>query len=414
MTEEFDHSSSEKQLKRKRAEQVEELEIDINAAEPPSKKQLRKAKKGKTPAAKADSSDNINSESKAPTTNDDQDTANTNTTTSASQPKNPNHTRSKHGIWIGNLTFATTKDELLKFITGDTDHPIDKDNVTRLNLPNGPTRAGKPQNKGFAYIDFTDETTLNHALNLSEKLFNGRRVLIKNATSFEGRPSATKEEIAAGKPASRRIFVGNLSFDTTSEDIEKHFGPCGKIAKVQVATFEDSGKCKGYAWVEFEQLPAAESAIRGWVEQPIKGKESKDDDAEGQGDLRKRRVWLKKMDGRALRMEFAEDATTRYNKRYGKDAKGKKTAGDVEGDGEQEQQAPIEEVEDTSRAVKGLYKTPKQLKDERNGPSSGSWKQKQREGKGQEKGTRHGYEKETVQRLTGAITEAKGSKVVFD
>lgn len=375
---------SETPLKRKRTDQVEELEIDINAAEPPSKKQLRKAKKGKTSATtatKVEPSGNDNESKPISSTGGGGET----TTNNTIRPSNPNHTRSKYAIWIGNLTFATTKDELLKFITSDVDHPIDKDNVTRVNLPGGPTRAGKPQNKGFAYIDFTDVTTLNHALQLSEKLFNGRRVLIKNAQSFEGRPAATAESIAAGKPASRRIFVGNLSFDTTSEDLEKHFGVCGKIAKTQVATFEDSGKCKGYAWVEFDQLPSAESAMRGWVEQAQKqGNEDSD------GQQVRRRIWLKKMDGRQLRMEFAEDATTRYNKRYGKDAKGKKGANLDNGD---EQQAPIEEVEDESTTKRAAR--PKS--DNRDGSKQ-----------------RHGYEKETVQRLTGAITESKGQKVTFD
>lgn len=368
MDQDASQASGEKVLKRKRNDQVEELEIDINAAEPPSKKQLRKAKKGKTTTT-ASSADTGSEPKASDVTVEPGNDAN---------GKPNHHGRSKFAIWIGNLSFATTKDELMRFMTSDTDHPIDKDHITRINLPSGPTRAGKPQNKGFAYIDFIDVTTLNHALQLSEKLFNGRRVLIKDARSFEGRP-ASKEDVAAGKLPSRRIFIGNLSFDTTSEDLEKHFGVCGKIQKIQVATFEDSGKCKGYAWIEFEQLSSAESAMRGWIEQ------GKEDNLQQS----KRRVWLKKMDGRQLRMEFAEDATTRYNKRYGKDAKGKKTATDVDG----EQQAPIEEVEDFSRPVRA----PKS-KQEDSRPSK----------------RRHGYEKETVQRLTGAITEGQGQKVLFD
>lgn len=364
MPRESTESPNDKKLKRKRDEEIEELEIDVNAAEPPSKKQLRRAKKGKTTSNGA--ANEADPDSKGSDAN------------SNGQTTNP--ARSNFGIWIGNLTFATTKDELMKFITSDPDHPIEKEKVTRINLPGGPNRAGKPQNKGFAYIDFPDVVTLNHALQLSEKLFNGRRVLIKDAKNFDGRP-ASKEAVAAGKPPSRKVFVGNLSFDTTSDELEKHFSICGKIQNIQVATFEDSGKCKGYAWIEFEQLPSAESAMRGWVEQGADGTAQ-----------RRRRIWLSKMDGRQLRMEFAEDPTTRYNKRYGKDAKGKKTANDG-GTEAGEQEAPIEEVDTSSPSTR-----PVKTKQE------GSQKSKRK----------YGYAEETVQRLTGAITESQGQKVVFD
>lgn len=356
--------------KRKRIDHVEELEIDVNAAEPPSKKQLRKAKKSKStpreeaiqaasPSGAGDATNNVTKH----------------TTTTSGNPG-----RGQFGIWIGNLSFTTTKEELAKFITGDLDHPIEHTDVTRIHLPHGPTRAGKPQNKGFAYIDFSNVVALNHALQLSEKLFGGRRVLIKDAKNFDGRP-VSKEDVAAGKAPSRRIFVGNLSFETTSEMLESHFGVCGKIQKTQVATFEDSGKCKGYAWIEFEQLSSAQSAMRGWVEQAVDGSTRQS----------KQRIWLKKMEGRQLRMEFAEDATTRYNKRYGKDGKGKQMK--VE-EGPKQQQPPIEEV-DGEQSTSHIH-------------------QPRQKDAYMPKRSRQGYDQEVVQRMTGAIREGQGQKVVFE
>lgn len=367
--------SESKSLKRKREEELEELEVDLDAAEPPSKKALRKAKRGKSTKSSIDP----DKESRQDTTDDFIAFTDEAPTAKGKAEQDPisNRARSGFGIWIGNLSFTTTRDDLMNFITSDTEHSITKDQVTRLNLPHGPMKQGKPQNKGFAYIDFVDADTLGRAIELSEKLLGGRRVLIKDAKSFEGRP-ASKEEVASGKPPSRRIFVGNLSFDTTGEALEEHFGVCGSITKTQVATFEDSGKCKGYAWVEFEQLSSAQAAMRGWVEQ----------DSSGGVRLSKKRIWLKKMDGRPLRMEFAEDATTRYNKRYGKDAKKAATS---EGKPE-ESEEPITEV---------------------NAGQQPTTQPRARSESGK-KPKRHGYEDETVKRLTGAITESHGKKVVFD
>ena len=352
--------------KRKRDDELAELEVDVTAAEPPSKKALRKAKKAKVkPEGVAENGGAEVSEVVKPVKTE-------------AKSDGDSSKRSGFGIWIGNLSFTTTKDDLMKFLTSDSDHPIEEENVTRIHLPNGQAKFGKPQNKGFAYVDFVDETNLNHGLELSEKLLSGRRVLIKNATSYEGRP-ASKEDVASGKTPSRRIFVGNLSFDTTKEALEHHFGVCGNITKTQVATFEDSGKCKGYAWVEFEQLSSAQSAMRGWVEEG----------AEDTIKHSKRRLWLKKMDGRALRMEFAEDATTRYNKRFGKEAK--KTTPGGQPETPSEQQEPIVEVEDVvNPTTRSRLQKDKKLK---------------RYG---------GYEENTVKKLTGAIAESQGKKVVFD
>ena len=80
-----------------------------------------------------------------------------------------------------------------------------------------------------------------------------------------------------------------------------------------MATFEDSGKCKGYAWVEFEQIASAEAAIQGWTET-----KAKVDVSNGDTKPSRRRLWINKIKGRKMRIEFAEDSTTRYSKRFGK------------------------------------------------------------------------------------------------
>lgn len=358
--------------KRKRSPQDDDLEIDVNAPEPPSKKALRKAKKQKTGGTgqtKATSEGAAISGSKSNAIQDERDA------------KPAEAKRSGYGIWIGNLSFTTTREDLLDFINSDSNYPISKDQVTRVHLPTGQQRNGKPQNKGFAYIDFVDEKTMKRALELSEKLLDGRRVLIKDANNFEGRPEKKAAKEDELKAPSRKIFVGNLGFDTSVEELERHFEACGTIQKIHMATFEDTGKCKGYAWVEFEQLSAAQTAMRGWVETKAHQDAVK---------LSKKRVWLQKLNGRALRMEFAEDATTQYHKRHGKDAKRDQNSRSVE------EEEGIKEVKETSSDSKAQNSTR---------PENKASKRSSKPGR---------YEEATVKRLTGAITESQGKKVVFD
>ena len=90
-----------------------------------------------------------------------------------------------------------------------------------------------------------------------------------------------------------------------------------------MASFEDSGKCKGYAWVTFNDISSATTAMRGWAE--VSSSEHSPESHQS----RKRRVWLNRMQGRALRLEYAEDSGTRYNKRFGKKSQLSIQAADV-------------------------------------------------------------------------------------
>lgn len=369
----FSRESSPEIKKRKREANEEDLEIDVNAPEPPSKKALRKAKKTKASPSSGSREQNIKVESELAGTEE-------NVVEGVK--------RSPYGIWIGNLSFATTKDDLLSFVTGDAAYSIPAERVTRVNLPSGPLKFGKFQNKGFAYVDFADEKALKSALQLSEKLLGGRRVLIKDATNFEGRPKDSTKA-ASGHPPSKRVFIGNLDFETTAEDLENHFGVCGPIQQTHMATFEDSGKCKGYAWVEFENLSSGQAAMRGWVEEDIKSK------AEGKPDS-KRRIWLGKINGRKLRMEFAEDKTTRYNKRYGKNAN-------------KEDSKNNDAITEVSSA-QGME--PAEQNEKRNGESTTRNSSQVQRDDGKPRKQR--YTEDTVKKLTGAIVEGQGQKVTFD
>ena len=357
--------------KKRKYEQTEELEVQLDAPEPPSKKALRKAKKVKV--SKNDG-DDVHADRKKQIAQGKDDARDVILPVFKEQPK-----RTGFGIWIGNLVFTTTAENLLFFFTNDKVNPIPTGEIARINLPQGVPRNGKPQNKGFAYIDFTSQDAVDKALLLSEKLLTGRRVLIKDAKNFEGRPPTTeakKNEVQSSK----RVFVGNLAFDATKESLKEHFEICGAVADVFLATFEDSGKCKGYGWVTFEELSAAETAMRGWAEERAKDR----------GKNGKRRVWVNTIEGRKLRMEYAEDATTRYKKRYGKDAKK-----------EEDQDMPLGETD-----VKGA--------------SGGKDARSKKEGqKSDRRSKRKGdqtdrYTESTVAKLKGSIVESQGTKVVFD
>ena len=181
--------SPQSSKKRKRNEDpVEELEIDISLPEPLSRKEKRKAKKPK-------SEDVTDAKDGEPTKSAD-GAVKDKSSKGVSKDKEESK-RSKWGIWIGNLPGSASKQDLKDFLIAGAG--ITEESITRIHMP-APTHTKKVpgipvvnQNKGFAYVDFDTEQNLNNVLLLTETQFsqNTRKVLIKNATSFAGRPEKT-------------------------------------------------------------------------------------------------------------------------------------------------------------------------------------------------------------------------------
>ncbi|ODV98415.1 hypothetical protein PACTADRAFT_48181 [Pachysolen tannophilus NRRL Y-2460] len=286
-------SSSEVISEKKR--NLDEIEIDLSQATPLSKKQKRLLRKGKLVTPEVTPVVALNEEKGK---NDDAETE--------SVKEKTEKKKSDYGIWIGNLSFDTTKEDLIRYLVAKTSqNPVyttetnDKDmvkieesDIVRVNLPKG--KDGKI--KGFSYVDFN---TLNHvitAVGLSEQALNGRNLLIKDSNSFEGRPEPKASSFSAsGKPPSRILFVGNLPFDTTRELLQEHFASCGKITKIRMATFEDTGKCKGFSFVDFKDETGSTAAIKNKV--------------------------YHKLLGRTLRLEFGEDRSKRHPNHINKSQK---------------------------------------------------------------------------------------------
>ena len=59
-----------------------------------------------------------------------------------------------------------------------------------------------------------------------------------------------------------KVFVGNLSFGTTKEELEALFAPMGEIAEVVVPLDRDSGRPRGFAFVTFATAGSAAEAIQ--------------------------------------------------------------------------------------------------------------------------------------------------------
>ncbi len=57
------------------------------------------------------------------------------------------------------------------------------------------------------------------------------------------------------------IFVGNLSYQTTQDDLQAAFAAYGGVERVNVVTDRDTGQPRGFAFVEMSEAEGAQMAI---------------------------------------------------------------------------------------------------------------------------------------------------------
>ena len=60
-----------------------------------------------------------------------------------------------------------------------------------------------------------------------------------------------------------KIYVGNCSFDTTEDRLRDAFAEYGEVASVSVITDRDTGRPRGFSFVEMNDAAAAAAAIKG-------------------------------------------------------------------------------------------------------------------------------------------------------
>jgi RNA recognition motif-containing protein len=71
---------------------------------------------------------------------------------------------------------------------------------------------------------------------------------------------------------STRLFVGNLPYNATEADLREHFRAIGPLSYVYLPTDRETGRPRGFAFVEFIERAQAEEAIRRLNNQPFMGR----------------------------------------------------------------------------------------------------------------------------------------------
>jgi RNA recognition motif-containing protein len=77
------------------------------------------------------------------------------------------------------------------------------------------------------------------------------------------------------KNVSKKLYVGNLDYNTTEDDLQKLFSEAGKVESVSIIRDRQTDRSKGFGFVEMATEEEAEKAIEILNGKPFEGREIK-------------------------------------------------------------------------------------------------------------------------------------------
>jgi RNA recognition motif-containing protein len=69
-----------------------------------------------------------------------------------------------------------------------------------------------------------------------------------------------------------KLFVGNLSFEVTENDLQDLFVTCGPVNEVNLMTDRSTGRSRGFAFINMATPEGAQAAIAGLAGKDLKGR----------------------------------------------------------------------------------------------------------------------------------------------
>ena len=80
------------------------------------------------------------------------------------------------------------------------------------------------------------------------------------------------------------IYVGNLAYSTTEDEIREAFAAFGEVSKVNLITDKFTGQSKGFAFVEMDDNSAADAAMKALNETSMGGRNLKVNQSKPRGE----------------------------------------------------------------------------------------------------------------------------------
>lgn len=166
----------------------------------------------------------------------------------------------KHTVYVGNLPFTTTGDDITRLFEENDVTVLNVAMPMNLNVPADPETGDHPS-KGFCFVDVESEEMISTAIDrLSESSVDGRpirinKLLPKSEIEAKSNTRPVRNVIPDGQ---KKLYVGNLPFDATEEDVRFLFTEYGDITDIFLP--QRDGQPRGFGFVTLDEEGADKAA----------------------------------------------------------------------------------------------------------------------------------------------------------
>lgn len=154
----------------------------------------------------------------------------------------------KHTVYVGNLPFSSTKEDVSSMFS-----EIDV-NVLNIAMPTNPNMideaTGMAKSKGFCFVDVESEDMIVAAVEAFNDVELEGRTMRVNKLLPKEEIEKTRRDRNYTPDGKKKLYVGNLSFDATQDDIKDYFEEFGQVSDLYVPMRD--GQSRGFCFVTMD------------------------------------------------------------------------------------------------------------------------------------------------------------------
>jgi heterogeneous nuclear ribonucleoprotein A1/A3 len=167
----------------------------------------------------------------------------------------PEDDESEGKLFVGGLSWSTTEETLRSYFS----------KYGELSDAFVMTDPHSQRSRGFGFIRFKEHSAAEKCLNDGSHEIDSRTVETKRAVP--------KGEMRRTGPRTKKLFLGGLSMDTTSDKLEKHFAEYGTVVEALVMTDSQTQRSRGFGFVSFDSEETVDKLIQDHPIHDIDGKQ---------------------------------------------------------------------------------------------------------------------------------------------